>query len=194
MKFIALFVVLFGTFVSEVIEANRLNDNLSVSMQKYIKDFVDVELKKAKLVLEKSMKSEPTERDFMVSGAVYIQFPGQPAPLSLWPLNCWSNITSTYAGLFFRAEGGDSLAFGALPGSIQSDLDNVLEEVEQQFSPQPASFTPTSISIPTDGSLSAAIAVNLGGGGNVDRESYATNGATEVRPINTAITLWQCTC
>lgn len=43
-------------------------------------------------------------------GGVYVQFPGQDTPKAIFG-GTWLNITSMYEGLFFRAEGGDALAF-----------------------------------------------------------------------------------
>ncbi|CAG2100260.1 unnamed protein product [Medioppia subpectinata] len=51
-------------------------------------------------------------------GFIYVQLPGQVEPKTLWPQYTWSDVTATYAGQFFRAEGGDSIAFGQ---GIQSD-------------------------------------------------------------------------
>jgi len=45
-------------------------------------------------------------------GEIQIQLPGQVTPQSLYG-GIWLNITSLYSGLFFRAEGGKALAFGA---------------------------------------------------------------------------------
>lgn len=44
---------------------------------------------------------------------VYTQYPNQQDPNTLYgDLSVWTEITSNYAGLFFRAEGGNSEAFG----------------------------------------------------------------------------------
>lgn len=45
-------------------------------------------------------------------GFVYVQLSDQPEPSGLWPQTLWENISSTYAGLFFRVLGGTSAAFG----------------------------------------------------------------------------------
>lgn len=45
-------------------------------------------------------------------GYVYTQYPGTSDPATLFG-GTWLNITSLYAGLFFRAEGGASVAFNA---------------------------------------------------------------------------------
>lgn len=49
-------------------------------------------------------------------GFVYIQFYGQSAPADIFG-GTWSNVSSTYAGLFFRAEGGVAASFD---GSTQA--------------------------------------------------------------------------
>jgi hypothetical protein len=58
---------------------------------------------------------------------IYVQLPSQPAPETLWPMVEWKDVTSDYAGLFFRAEGGGSAAFG----SIQYENSPRLIEVKQ---------------------------------------------------------------
>jgi hypothetical protein len=47
-------------------------------------------------------------------GFIYVQLPSQPVPKTLWPIVQWKDVTSEYAGLFFRAEGGGSEAFGTI--------------------------------------------------------------------------------
>ena len=45
-------------------------------------------------------------------GFIYVQTPGQSEPKKLWPNTEWESVTEKYAGLFFRAEGGQSAPFG----------------------------------------------------------------------------------
>ena len=45
-------------------------------------------------------------------GFVYVQLFGQPDPVKIWPNMEWHNISGEYAGLFFRAEGGQARGFG----------------------------------------------------------------------------------
>ena len=47
----------------------------------------------------------------MPVGAIYVQFAGQTDPTTLFG-GTWENVSATYAGLFFRAEGGAAAAFG----------------------------------------------------------------------------------
>lgn len=44
-------------------------------------------------------------------GFIYVQLSEQPDPATLWPTVQWRDITSHYAGLFFRAEGSGSKKF-----------------------------------------------------------------------------------
>ena len=45
-------------------------------------------------------------------GFIYVQLSGQSEPHTLWPQTEWNNISPKYAGLFFRAEGGNADSFG----------------------------------------------------------------------------------
>lgn len=45
-------------------------------------------------------------------GTIYVQFAGQTDPTTLFG-GTWENVSSIYAGLFFRAEGGAAAAFGS---------------------------------------------------------------------------------
>ncbi len=63
-------------------------------------------------------------------GMMYIQYPGKSDPSTLgWP-GTWTNVSSTYAGDFFRTEGGDASAFGGgeqldqMQGHITDDPGN----------------------------------------------------------------------
>lgn len=53
----------------------------------------------------------PDDAPTMPVGAIYVQFSGQTDPTTLFG-GTWDNISSTYAGLFFRAEGGNAATFG----------------------------------------------------------------------------------
>ncbi len=45
-------------------------------------------------------------------GFIYTQLPQHKDPNELWPFFSWTDITSEYAELFFRAEGAGSESFG----------------------------------------------------------------------------------
>lgn len=58
--------------------------------------------------------------DILPVGFVYWQLPGQKAPGEFLAGN-WVDITSQYAGLFFRAAGGDGLSFSEDSINIQKE-------------------------------------------------------------------------
>lgn len=60
-------------------------------------------------------------------GEKAVQFPGQPTPSELYMATEWENISSQYAGQFFRAEGGDAVAFGQ---TQEEGLPNITGSVE----------------------------------------------------------------
>jgi hypothetical protein len=45
-------------------------------------------------------------------GFIYTQLPQHKDQNELWPFFSWSDMTSEYMGLFFRAEGAGSESFG----------------------------------------------------------------------------------
>lgn len=51
-------------------------------------------------------------------GTVFVQFPGKSSPDTLFG-GVWSNISASFAGAFFRAEGGNASAFG---GGLQAHM------------------------------------------------------------------------
>lgn len=49
----------------------------------------------------------------MPIGFIYVQLPEQPEPSELWKfVKKWEDVSSDYAGLFFRVLGGGSNSFG----------------------------------------------------------------------------------
>lgn len=68
------------------------------------------QINKAVLDLLKKINSLP---DLLIPiGFEYDQKPGMKTPQELWPWAEWQDISSDYAGCFFRAEGGKALPFG----------------------------------------------------------------------------------
>lgn len=58
-------------------------------------------------------------------GFIYTQLPNQSSPSLLWPNMEWTEMTQSYAGLFFRAEGGNSSSFGSLQNASSPHLTTV---------------------------------------------------------------------
>ena len=61
-------------------------------------------------MLEQKVKT--LEQNSIPKGFIYVQFPKHSAPTTLWPNTHWEDVTKEYSGLFFRAEGQESVEFG----------------------------------------------------------------------------------
>ena len=126
----------------------------------------------------------------MPVGSVYVQFRGQPAPNTLWG-GTWQNISSTFAGEFFRAEGGDAAAFGS---SQPEGLPFPYHDHSISFSGR-YGMNGTSITSPYWGSGD-----RVRGSGTLTTPGWGNfgNGATDiygksshVTPKNSAIRIWK---
>lgn len=118
-------------------------------------------------------------------GFVYVQLPEQQPPTLLWPQLIWTDVTATYAGLFFRAEGGNAAPFG----QVQEDSTKRLLQVEHIGNG--AHNSP--ITIPFDGSWSQTIHTGVYFNAPVNFY-YGTRfrlSTDEVRPRNQAVKVWQ---
>ena len=75
----------------------------------------------------KSISETNGKLDILPVGFVYWQLPGKKAPGDMFA-GTWTNISSQFAGLFFRAEGGNAAEFytGTVNGS------NVLPDANKQ--------------------------------------------------------------
>ena len=77
-----------------------------------------VELKSLQTLIEnQKIQSESQQKaiDSLIPiGFLYTQLPSQSSPDVLWPNMKWTEVTQSYAGLFFRAEGGNSSTYGEL--------------------------------------------------------------------------------
>lgn len=133
----------------------------------------------------------------MPIGSVYVQFANQPDPTSLFG-GTWSNISNSYAGLFFRAEGGAAAAFG---GSQGGGLPNASGEFKpgggNYVGPSEASTASGMFSMVYDKDDSTYRASESGGyntykfAANLSRSNSLYGAATEVRPVNSTIRIWK---
>ena len=115
-------------------------------------------------------------------GSTYVQFSGCSDPTTLFG-GTWSNISSTYAGRFFRSEGGSAAAFGS---NQNGGLPNHTHTVNIAWGNGGSSSTPMVRGEPDNDNLA----------GYKTFESGSANGnalygaANEVRPINTTVRIW----
>ena len=123
-------------------------------------------------------------------GFLYTQLPNQSSPSLLWPNMEWTEVTQSYAGLFFRAEGGNSSSFGEQQSPSSPHLTKVIQNLELNMK----SYYMGNHTISLDQ-------------GKMSNKFYTGNNAIpsgvssialrfvvskeEVRPINTAIKIWK---
>lgn len=125
---------------------------------------------------------------------VYIQFPGMSLPSNLM-MGTWSNISSNFAGDFFRAEGGSFAK--PFEGGEQtcSNLTHVHGANCDQDTPDHTHPVNESLG---DGVVGATVASGTGSfntGGASTRHTHAigivASGGNEARPINVTIRVWK---
>ena len=146
-------------------------------------------------------------------GEIYIRYPGQSSPQDLYERGTWENISDQFAGLFFRAEGGNAESF-----QETVDSDNPLVSQEDKIRKILGAFsfvsavgegiTETGASIFTGayiahqggfaygsaftsgwGTVGFGIDANRGDSSNNPMAGHADG--PEIRPVNTTIQIWK---
>ena len=139
--------------------------------------------------------SRPTPRGINISeppppmNFIYVQYRGQDDPATLFPGTTWSNVSSTYAGRFFRAEGGAAAAFGSQQAGGLPNISGYTGwgENSEYFQPYGAFFKNGSGLF---GSNSSDFD-NAGAFFDASRYNSLYGAATEVRPINETFRIWK---
>lgn len=118
-------------------------------------------------------------------GFIYIQLPDQPEPSALWSIMEWKDVSSEYAGLFFRVLGGASAAFGTTQNGDSPRLTNVRSSkssANHEVTITPGNWTDPAL-------ISAGTSYTSGGGDWESLQFYVTS--VETRPKNTAVRIWK---
>lgn len=113
-------------------------------------------------------------------GFIYFEYRKQSSPSTLWPTMKWTDVTSLYAGQFFRALGGDAAAWDEVQQSCApriSSIDNIESNAYSH-----------SINLPTSGWSNRLFTGKWELTGTATRFNVAS---CEVRPINTAVRIWK---
>ena len=137
----------------------------------------------------------------MPVGAIYVQFAGQADPTTLFG-GTWENVSATYAGLFFRCEGGAAAAFGStqsdgapnIGGAIynQSTTENDLWDTVEPGCYE-GCFTFATDSNPRNVNMGSAQykAYISAIGFDASRSNAKYGAAAEIRPYNSTIRIWK---
>lgn len=130
------------------------------------------------------------QKDVMPVGSVYVQFSGQSAPADIFG-GTWSNISSTYSGRFFRAEGGSAASFGNGQTDAAPEIYGKASHVET-YKSRSASYAFRYEGVLTNNQI--GYGEDFGVASLVFRASLANAAygrAEEVRPVNSTIRIWK---
>lgn len=128
-------------------------------------------------------------------GFVYTQYPGKESPVDQGWLGTWTNISSEFAGDFFRSEGGDASTFESgeqLESTIDSDTHNHLWYDYQGTSSIFGFARDLTIdvdSFSSDGSRKQISNINDNYTNNDTHTHEFDEG--ELRPVNHTIRIWE---
>ena len=128
-------------------------------------------------------------------GFTYVQLPHEKGPSEFWPEMTWKDVTADYAGVFFRAGGGEASPFG----EIQMENTKRISKIDFLWNNDPEwqkvkdQRTPNqngNISLNTSSSLWIGTGGFGSGNTNYRYMNFESN-VGEVRPKNMAIKIWR---
>lgn len=123
----------------------------------------------------------------MPVGSVYVRFKGQPAPNTLWG-GTWQNISSQYAGEFFRAEGGDAAPFGQSQAEGLPNIEgNFIAYASGPFNGCFGNSTYNESVLFNTGNNNRAINLNF----NARVSSLIYGSSSHVTPKNSTVQVWK---
>lgn len=156
------------------------------------------------------MEDRGAQNNCIPIGFIYIQYPNQTSPALLWPWATWTNTSSTYAGDFFRSEGGDASSFesGEQAHQVQDHGHAKTESAHTHTDSGHTHPTGENISSTGGGATPAIVraTANLPGSfttssstanlsstttGSVIGNPNSGNHGTETRPVNRTIRVWK---
>ena len=162
---------------------NKLAQNEhDISCQRNEIDTMTIREKNLTNFMEKQLKSIDS---LIPIGFLYTQFPSQSSPDMLWPNMKWTEVTQSYAGLFFRAEGGNSSSYDELQLASAPHLAQINQHVNVYEYGDTLNIT-----------LEEGIETKrfFTGKGDFTRGYFSLSflvSNEEVRPINKAIKIWK---
>jgi hypothetical protein len=129
-------------------------------------------------------------------GFTYVQYPNQIPPAYLWPWATWTNVSSSYAGDFFRTEGGDASAFesGEQAHQVQDHGHSKTESAHTHTTGENISSTSggaTPAIIRGTANLPGTFTLSSTTTGSVIGNPNSGNHGTETRPVNRTIRVWK---
>ncbi len=123
-------------------------------------------------------------------GFTYVQLPKDKAPSELWPSMTWTDISSSYEGVFFRVAGGEAASFGQVQGYNAPRLETIHVDFAGKNPMLTQHFSPYNLSLPMT-SWSDAIHTGSSASGNYFFMNFKHTDVAEVRPKNMAIKVYK---
>ena len=131
----------------------------------------------------------------MPVGAIYVQFAGQTDPTTLFG-GTWENVSSTYAGLFFRAEGGKAAAFGSTQTDGAPNITGTFAMVVAGSGNVNTGFESGAFSgySAATGVVPSKYSTNSGNNAisfSAGNSNSVYGKGSEIRPVNSAVRIWE---
>lgn len=125
-------------------------------------------------------------------GFEYVQRKGQAAPSTLFGGGTWSNVSSEYAGLFERIEGGNAAAYGSTqPDAMQGHYHLGGYNTGGNYGTNGwGTYTGSKVNV-IGGANSGVTYPGLVGPARTDGTNGDPRTAGETRPANTTVRVWR---
>lgn len=125
-------------------------------------------------------------------GFIYIQLPGEKSPQELWPkVAPWLDISPSFAGTFFRVNGGGAEPFGKVQEEFIPHISQLNYTNIYIFDEKPETSILMNFQMSDESSsllISYSEAETVKNGFNAIKFKWTTG---EVRPKNMAIKIWR---
>jgi len=136
----------------------------------------------ARKELENSL--ENVKKNPVPLGFIYVQLPNEKSPKEIWPWMLWNDVSSAYAGIFFRVAGGNASSFG----QIQEENSPRLIHVSRHL-PIHQARSEIEVNVFSNGEPSVIIDAERSVDRDIGLQFTVSDG--EVRPRNMAIRIWK---
>ena len=126
-------------------------------------------------------------------GFIYVQLPKEKSPQEIWPWMSWTDISSSFNGVFFRVASGNAASFGTVQEEFSPYIDEIKfseSGVEHHRSSSHTEDAKISRNGGWTGNVLSAYFANGNGAVVYDYLNFHT-AAGEVRPKNMAIKVWK---
>ncbi len=123
-------------------------------------------------------------------GFIYVQLPNEKSPTEIWPWMTWNDVSSAYAGVFFRVSGGEAASFGQVQDKYIPRITST------NYTSSWSKYSKCKSSIDLTKSGSDCIKTGYFKGGNSTYQDGTSEliinvSSGEVRPRNMAIRVWK---